>query len=156
MGHALIASFGGLPLLYMGDEVGLLNDAGFLADPALAGDGRWMQRPPMDWALAAVEDGPQARVREGTRAILVVRKATPQLAGTVPTRVIETGHRGVFGYLRTADDRQVTCLCNFTEHGASVDVDLPKGAVDLLTGQPPMRKDGGVALGPYQAVWLRA
>ena len=26
MGHALIASFGGIPLIYMGDELGLLND----------------------------------------------------------------------------------------------------------------------------------
>jgi amylosucrase len=26
MGHALIASFGGIPLIYMGDEIALLND----------------------------------------------------------------------------------------------------------------------------------
>ncbi len=32
MGHALIASFGGIPLLYMGDEIGLLNDYSYVDD----------------------------------------------------------------------------------------------------------------------------
>ena len=40
MGHALIASYGGLPLLYMADEVGFRNDWSYLDDPVLAGDGR--------------------------------------------------------------------------------------------------------------------
>ena len=30
MGYALMCSFGGIPLLYMGDEVGLLNDYAFV------------------------------------------------------------------------------------------------------------------------------
>ena len=47
MGHALVASFGGIPLIYMGDEIGLVNDLSFLADPERAADGRWMQRPAM-------------------------------------------------------------------------------------------------------------
>ena len=52
MGHALIAAFGGIPLLYMGDEIGLLNDRTYLDDPDKAHDSRWMHRPAMDWAKA--------------------------------------------------------------------------------------------------------
>ena len=33
MGHALIASFGGIPLIYMGDELGMLNDYGYTDYP---------------------------------------------------------------------------------------------------------------------------
>jgi hypothetical protein len=43
-------AYGGIPLLYMGDELALRNDSGYLADAALAPDNRWMHRPPMDWA----------------------------------------------------------------------------------------------------------
>ena len=51
--HSMILAFGGLPLLYMGDEIGLLNDESYLADPNLAGDNRWLHRPWMDWRKAA-------------------------------------------------------------------------------------------------------
>ena len=36
MGHALIASFGGVPLIYMGDEIGLLNDHSYRAATSTA------------------------------------------------------------------------------------------------------------------------
>ncbi len=32
--HALMLGFGGLPVLWMGDELGLLNDVGWADDPA--------------------------------------------------------------------------------------------------------------------------
>ncbi|KIT14999.1 alpha-amylase family glycosyl hydrolase [Jannaschia aquimarina] len=159
LGHALIASYGGVPLIYMGDEIGLLNDDGYLSDPVKADDGRWMQRPPMDWTRAAeamAGDGPHGRIYRGTQHILSVRKRTMQLASDVPTRVIDTGNRGVFAYLRLGDDRTISCLCNFTEHPQSVGLDVPPGAIDLLTGQPPGRSGNLIGLAPYQAVWLRA
>jgi amylosucrase len=54
--HSMILAFGGMPLLYMGDEIGLLNDDSYLDDPNLAGDNRWLHRPCMDWELAAKRD----------------------------------------------------------------------------------------------------
>ena len=52
LGHALIFGYDGIPLLYMGDELGMLNDHGYLDDPALAADNRWLHRPAMDWEAA--------------------------------------------------------------------------------------------------------
>ncbi len=94
MGHALIASFGGIPLIYMGDEIGLMNDHAFADDPTLADDGRWMHRPRMDWGAVAghAKGGPAARILQGVKAILAARKATPDFAGHVPTRVMDLGH----------------------------------------------------------------
>jgi amylosucrase len=51
--YAVVYAYGGIPLLYMGDELGLRNDTEYLADPAKADDNRWMHRPRMDWAVAA-------------------------------------------------------------------------------------------------------
>src|SRR5690606_2153102 len=50
LGHALIASYGGIPLIYMGDEIALLNDWSYLRMPEHAHDSRWLHRPRMDWA----------------------------------------------------------------------------------------------------------
>jgi amylosucrase len=60
LAHALLLAFDGLPLLYMGDELALLNDWRYREDPALADDNRWLHRPAMDWAAAArrAEPGP--------------------------------------------------------------------------------------------------
>ena len=159
MGHALIASFGGLPLIYMGDELGLTNDASYRDDPTRADDGRWMQRPAMDWdraAAAPAAEAPYGRIWRGTRHILATRKATMQLGADTPTRVVDAGNRGVLAYLRLGDDRTVTCLCNFTEHPQTVALDLGAHLRDLLTAAPPPRDGGRVVLPPYGAMWLRA
>ncbi len=50
--YATAYAFGGIPLLYMGDELGLRNDHSYLADPAHRSDNRWMHRPIMDWTVA--------------------------------------------------------------------------------------------------------
>lgn len=164
MGHALIASFGGMPLIYMGDELGLMNDAGFLDDPEKAQDGRWMQRPAMDWdAVRALGDGsPSSRIHAGIRAILAARKATPELAGDVPTEVIDTGARGLFAFHRHADTGRLTGLFNFTETPVSVPahlLDLPPDLplMDRLTMRPlTLAQDGTLRLPPYGRLWLVA
>ena len=58
LGFSLICGFGGLPLLYMGDELGMLNDVSYLNNPDLASDNRWMHRPHMDWEKAAKRKQP--------------------------------------------------------------------------------------------------
>ena len=56
--YAVAFAFGGIPLIYMGDELALRNDHSYLDDPALADDNRWMHRPRMDWAAAARRHDP--------------------------------------------------------------------------------------------------
>jgi amylosucrase len=162
MGHGLIASFGGIPLLYMGDEIGLLNDHGYLADPDLATDGRWMHRPAMDWAAVATIPGGvarAARIHAGIRAIMAARKATPQLASQVPTRVRDTGHPRLFVFDRLAEDRPVTCLFNFTEGPQAISpwalrLDPARDWRDALTGAPLVLTGGEIGLPAYGQLWL--
>ena len=47
--HTIVMTIGGIPLLYLGDETGMLNDYSFRADEAKAHDSRWVQRPAADW-----------------------------------------------------------------------------------------------------------
>jgi amylosucrase len=162
LGHGLIASFGGIPLLYMGDEIGLLNDISYLGNPDHASDGRWMHRPRMDWTAARSVTGGKtraARIHAGTRAIMAARKATPQLASHVPTRVLDLGHPQLFLFERLAEDRPVTCLFNFTETVQSLTpwslrLDPGRPYLDRLTATPLRLQDGAIALPPYGQLWL--
>lgn len=162
LGHALIAGFGGLPLVYMGDEIGLANDHSYAADPDRAGDGRWMHRPEMDWALAEAAEaghGPAGRLFRGTRHILATRAATAALRGDVPSRILETGHDKLFCMLRPGLDGTVTALYNLTAapqqieaHRVGLDPAAPPR--DLLSGAPPATEADRLVLPPYAALWL--
>lgn len=163
LGHALIASFGGIPLLYMGDEIGLLNDRGYLDEPDHAHDSRWTHRPPMDWARAAEAErgeGAPGRVLEGVRSILARRRACPELHAGHPTRIADTGQIGLFAFVRQAPTGAMVCLYNFTEFWANIRHEWAweQGARrfhDALSDAEVTLDAGRILLPPYARLWLR-
>ncbi|MCX7890412.1 MAG: alpha-amylase family protein [Rhodobacteraceae bacterium] len=162
MGHALIASFGGIPLVYMGDEIALTNDYGYLSNPDHAHDSRWIHRPSMDWRRAEDRhhaDTPAGRVWRGVRHILARRAATAELHGGVPTEIVETGLPGLFAFARRAPSGALVGLFNFTERW--LDLPAERAAAlgarrfhDALSDAPVETHGGAVVLPPYARVWL--
>ena len=159
LAHSIALSTGGLPLLYLGDEVGQVNDFGYLADPDLAGDSRWVHRPAYPAARYAERDDPATdagRLYRGMRHLIALRRGLDELAGSalVP---FPTGDRHVLGYLRPGDDGSLLVLANL----ADSDRVLPAG---LFTGLPAAAHDvvaditidlwTDVELDPLQFVWL--
>ena len=49
--YSVMFGFGGIPLIYMGDEVALDNDTSYADLEAHADDSRWMHRPAMPWPI---------------------------------------------------------------------------------------------------------
>jgi amylosucrase len=162
MGTALIASYGGVPLIYMGDEVALTNDYGYLDVPEHATDSRWIHRPRMDWdrvAHAADGDGVAGQVLAGTRAILHARARLPALHGAVPTRILRPDNAQVLAFARLAPTGTVLCLFNFSEAVQTIPESWLRahGATrmhDLLSGYDVQLHDGRLVLLPYGRVWL--
>ena len=162
MGHALIAGFGGIPLIYMGDELALLNDYSYEAEPAHCHDSRWIHRPRMDWHLARhrhSDDGAAGLVFRGTREILRRRKLTPALHAAHPVRIVDLGLSGLFSFVRQAPTGALLGLYNVTEHW----LNLPEAAVrvhgitlmhDALSDAPVVAHHGQIALPPFARVWL--
>ena len=162
LGHTLIAGFGGIPLLYMGDELGLLNDYDYANHPDLAGDNRWVHRPFMDWEKAEKrhEVGTvEARIFEGTQRIFRMRKRTPHFNSSYETEIIDSGHPHVFSYIRSHPLGTLLALYNFTEqdqwfsaeHVYHHHITQP---FDVLQQQFVDVMNGVIHLGPYQRFWL--
>lgn len=162
LGYALICGFGGLPLLYMGDELGMLNDLGYLEHPELASDNRWMHRPFMDWAKASrrnLENSLENRLFKGVQHILRVRKQTPHLHASIASKIIDTGHSQIFCYVRRHPLGNFLGLYNFSEKPQYVSDRVLKqfGLVrplDKLTSECPDIADGYLQLRPYAHFWL--
>ncbi|NBO20877.1 MAG: DUF3459 domain-containing protein [Rhodobacteraceae bacterium] len=162
MGHALIAAYGGIPLIFMGDEIGLLNDYTYTDTPDHAHDSRWIHRPMMDWWAAGDRARPgsdAARLFAGIKHILARRAATPALHGANPTQILNIGNPRLFALRRDAPTGAVVCLFNFGEDWQALPQDWAHHAGarrmwDGLSQAPVVAHDGMISLPPYARVWL--
>jgi len=85
--HGLVLSFGALPVLYMGDELGQANDYSFRQRPDRAMDSRWLQRPMLNEQRFAErhDTSTQAgRVYAALRRLVAARQRLPVLAAGEP------------------------------------------------------------------------
>ena len=154
--HSVILSTGGLPLIYLGDEVGMLNDYTFAEHVDKAGDSRWVNRPALDvtrYGERYEAGSDAAQIFSGLRRMIAIRQATPAFGGTQLT-VFDSHNPHVLGYLR---NDAVLVLCNFSEQPQRVDAQtlsgMPMMMTDLLT-QTPIDVWNGLELLPYQVLWL--
>jgi amylosucrase len=165
--HAIILSIGGVPLLYMGDEIGTLNDYGYVADAAKSGDSRWVHRPLTDWSQMKRRQDPatvEGRIYHDLRHLIELRKATPAFGGSTMD-VINLGNDHVFAYVRTGatetGSQRLLVLANFTEHTQPVATNelrlygLDYQFVDLIGGLDVVLGDSPLVLEPYQVMWLK-
>lgn len=101
--YAMVYSFGGIPLLYMGDELGLTNDYDFVNVEEHAEDNRWMHRPRMPWQIADSRTditSVAGRVFDAIKHLGTVRAKTPSLHAAVPTVVEVPGNPAVVLFTR--------------------------------------------------------
>jgi amylosucrase len=159
--HAVAFAFGGLPLIYMGDELGLRNDGGWAADPAHAGDNRWMHRPRMDWEAAGRRHDPETvegRLWTGLRRLVDARRATRAVHAQGRTLPLDTGNDHVFALLREFAGERMLLVANFTATEQAVPARLHgfglRAGAALADGRPVEAGAGEVALAPYQYLWV--
>ncbi|MFM2057056.1 MAG: hypothetical protein RLY71_1441 [Pseudomonadota bacterium] len=160
--YGVALSSGGIPLIYLGDEVGTLNDPSYVNDPGKADDSRWVHRPARDAARYAQRHDPSTdagRIHAGLRHLIALRRHLPPLAGG---RLIPflTHNPAVLGYQREGTQPgqgRVLVLGNFSEFvqhvGAEVLSAMPQQMVDLI-GQTASDTRQGLTLAPYQMLWL--
>jgi amylosucrase len=162
--HSMILAFGGIPLLYMGDEIGLLNDDSYLENPNLAGDNRWLHRPYMDWALVEKRNEWQTingRLFQSLVSLIQARKRTPALHAEAPAYAVWTHNDAVFGLLRESPRGRVLVLGNFSEQPQTVPAYRLQemyfgGQLFDCISQRPVEGWHDVQLEPYESLWLQA
>lgn len=117
--HTVICGFGGIPLIHMGDEIGMLNDHGYAETPDHADDNRWVHRPVMDWARVAElgrrPHSPAARIHTWLCHVLGVRRHTPHLHASVESTTLDVGDRRVLALGRSHPVGPMIQLYNLSE-----------------------------------------
>jgi amylosucrase len=166
--HSLICSFGGMPLLYYGDEIGTLNDCGFLNDENKAGDNRWMQRPKIDWEKAErrhQHGTTEQRIFNGLKKMIAARKGIPAFADFNNRELVDVDNPHLFVFWRSDPFMplgSVLVVCNFDDAPQYMDLTAlgNRGMFeygnlkDLHTGGSPRLFKQQLVVPPYQFYWL--
>ncbi|MGR8934967.1 MAG: alpha-amylase family glycosyl hydrolase [Gammaproteobacteria bacterium] len=166
--HSLILSFGGIPLLYNGDALGVVNDYSYRDDPSKSNDNRWIHRPKINWERA------ELRKKQGTveyslftalKKMIAIRKETSAFADFNNREIVDLCNEHLLCYIRFNHQRpseRVLVLANFDANPQYLDLEELSGKginrygqfIDLISGRSPARYEYRIVLSPYQFYWL--
>ncbi|GAA4450715.1 amylosucrase [Novipirellula rosea] len=164
--QGITLSIGGIPLLYLGEEWGMLNDYDFVKDPAKAGDTRWVHRPRMQWeflhelndTIASGSGSIRKRIFRSLQKLIATRKALPALAGQ-QMELVATGNVHLLSFIRINESYRLIVIANFTDQPQSVDgnrlrtVGLGRFFKDALTDRE-FGTSEDIVLDAYETLWL--
>lgn len=158
--HGVILTIGGIPLIYLGDEIGSLNDYDYLNDKAKAHDSRWVHRPKYDGKKSnnrTKKNTIEGKLYKEFLRLIQIRKNN-SVFRNLNTEILDTNNPHVFGYTRKNELDHVVVLANFSEKPQEVVTELilskkTNHLVDLESEQIQYRKT--ILLNPYDLRFVR-
>jgi trehalose synthase len=152
MAWSLLLTLPGTPVVFYGDEVGMVEDLGR--------EGRMSVRTPMDWSAVAAQQRAPGSLMRFLQRLIQERREAPELGWGVST-LIETEPTALFARRSDWQDSTVVVAHNLSAEPVAAEVELGDdvdGVEDLLEAREH-RVEGGVVraeLAPYGYLWLRA
>ena len=160
--HSVILSIGGVPLIYSGDELGLLNDYSYLNDKGKQDDARWVNRPLItEESIKNAENigTPQNRIFSQLKRMIHIRKRH-SVFGDANTKVLSYESKALFVFCRELKQKdELIVVCNFSDLPESFDL----GSICSSTCSETYRElmsdviyqnSSKIELSPYQFIWL--
>ena len=160
--HAIVLTIGGIPLIYLGDEVGTLNDYSFREDSAKAADSRWVHRPVTDWDKLSLRNNPgsvEGSIFQGLRRLIEVRQQHT-VFGKASTEIIEADNDAILAFTRLTDEERMLVFANFSEGKQTIPANLLRiyglsyTYRELISGRQVDFED--IVLEPYGFICLKA
>ncbi|MET1058922.1 MAG: alpha-amylase, partial [Nocardioides sp.] len=157
LAHAVIAGWGGVPVIWSGDELAQPNDPHWADEPGHEDDNRWAHRPRLDADRAADRGDLRTvpgRVFQGLAHLARVRATLPQLHASASSRVLTDTDDGVLAAVREHASGRLVALYNVTGERRP----FPIGRLHDLGLATPYDALGGheVTAGADGLVWLPA
>jgi amylosucrase len=146
----------------MGDELAMRNDHGYLGDPALADDNRWMHRPFMDWVAAGRRHDQlsvEGQVFGWMRRLAIARKDILALRTGGLSEVLGVDNGAIFAWRRRhprsgnfiglanfADTPQTVSTASFGAYGWLETAVSSDGPLEVIEGRAHLE--------PWGFAWL--
>jgi len=166
--HGVILSFGGIPLLYYGDAIGMLNNLEYLADPFQRDDNRWMNRSRFDWSKAEKRHQRgtvEHRIFGALKKMVALRKEITAFADFDNRQLFVVGNPNLLVFSRTDQQNnrnKVLVICNFNVEAQALQIDplLPHGLFqqgsmkDICSGARITAENDALTIPPLSCYWL--
>ena len=166
--HGMVTSFGGIPLLYYGDEIATQNDYAYLKDASKAHDNRWIHRPQINWKRAELRHqngSPEQKIFDGLKKMIAIRKTIPAFADYNNRQLIETDNQQLFVFLRNNPfqiNDNILVVGNFSYLPQFFSLSVlgnkrfkHQSWQDLYSGTTLTIHEGKLLIPPYCFYWLR-
>jgi amylosucrase len=164
--YGIILASPGIPLIYAGDELGMLNDYSYLQEPHKVDDSRWINRPVHDWGAVAKLADPAtiaSRVFRGLSHLIDLRKQHPVLADQDNFVVHHSGNEHLFVFERGPGTAAgILVVANFDQRPQVINTTwlLKMGYVqdgkyhNLIDRKTRQVRSGLLEVMPYEILWL--
>ena len=163
--HSIIVSYGGIPMLYAGDELARINDYSFEEDPSLSYDNRWMHRPKMDWKQAELrkkKSTVEGKIFTELKKLIKVRKKQKAFADSEVRYLVDCHNQHLLAYVRGEGNKRVFVVVNLNDHPEELKMDMmfhlgfdmKKGVKDLYSGEKLDFSGYKFTLDPHQFIWI--
>ena len=164
---AAVFGFGGLPVIWSGDELGLPNDPEWDREKSHASDNRWAHRPVLPEDVVAQRHRPgsmPAAIFEWHAHVAEVRGSLPQLHASVASEVLPVANPAILALGRRHAAGDLVELYNVTGQASQWPAEWLTGftlgsqeLVDALTGRVVSRTPGGsISVPAWGRLWLVA
>lgn len=166
--HGVILSFGGIPLLYYGDAIGMLNNLEYLADPLQRDDNRWMNRSYFDWNKAEKRHQSGAveyRIFSALKKMISLRKEMTAFADFDNRQLFVVDNPNLLVFSRTDPQNSrntVLVACNFNIETQALQIGPLRlhglfqqgGMKDICSGAYITAENDALMIPPLSCYWL--
>ena len=166
MFYGIIMSYGGIPMIYAGDEIGTTNDYSYLNEEDKRDDNRWLNRPFHNWEASSAVDQEgsiPSTIFQIIKRLISIRRQSPVFADNNPPVLHEPNNSHVFIFERKNNTSgKILVICNFDEKEQVLDsgwigeLGYVKDSKinDLVSGEEKKLTSGLMTLPPYNMLWL--
>jgi amylosucrase len=163
LGHALAFGWGGIPVIWSGDELAMPNDPDWAAEPGHGSDNRWTHRRRLSEADLSRRTDPATaagRLFTGLQALAQARARVPHLDASVSSEIAPLADPAILPVLRHHPLGALLGLYNVSDSWrpfpwwrlGELAITDPWDALANADVKPD--EDGNVWLAPYQAMWI--
>ena len=154
--HAFMFSQSGIPVVYSGDEIGMLNDYSYKNDPDKAADSRYIHRGDFRWDLAENRHRPdtvQGKLFPVLDKLEHIRTSHSVFNSDVPLRTLDTWDSSILALVRENDTEKFIGIYNFSEYDKVAWINEEDGMyLDLISGRKMEAR--GVQIPAFGCYWL--
>lgn len=147
--QAVVLSFGGIPLIYSGDEIGQLNDDSYANNPNKNYDNRWLHRP----LFKKNQHSEEGSIYQSIQQLIHIRKQHDIFSDSQAVDVLNISDQ-IFAFHKKTNGQELICIYSFAEQEQSVTF-YPSASsywLNLISSQ--IIHGNQLTLLPYQFCWL--